>query len=227
MTKAVSLPNNETSSSSSTPVSGPSSDASDVVAQALSLWTEHVRETLTLHPRPLEKNPLGGVLPQLAPLWNLTDPTDANRYLSVYLQNEAHEPAPISAWELVLLARAYSQIYTKQIRDLVEELRELGAGAWSSVEMPMSLLRQINLAVSVFHDAFEPGNSIRQELELLRQSLFLVQEAAFSDQLLAQSYFSLEYKAAVFLPVVLPAIVPLLGLVKLALARRAGRKGGA
>ena len=74
---------------------------------------------------------------------------------------------------------------------------------------------------------FDPRGSrqtVTRSLHLLRQSLFLVNEAAFSESLLAQHYFSLEYKAAVFLPVTLPALVPLFALFKLLCARRASAR---
>lgn len=51
-----------------------------------------------------------------------------------------------------------------------------------------------------------------QLLSELREATFLVLEAANSEAMMAQQYFSLEFKAAVYLPVLIPAALPLIGV---------------
>lgn len=58
-------------------------------------------------------------------------------------------------------------------------------------------------------------------LSAARKALFIAQEAQFAEALLPTLYFSLEFKTAVYLPVLLPTLVPIFGL--LAAYKRAWR----
>ena len=51
-------------------------------------------------------------------------------------------------------------------------------------------------------------------MDLTKQALLLALETMYDESMVSQLYFGIDFKAAVYLPILLPVIMPLLGLLK-------------
>ncbi|CAD7932182.1 unnamed protein product [Amoebophrya sp. A120] len=157
---------------------------------------------------------------------NNKDPATSSLPLNTFLADH----------ELLALARACREIYVQRIQEQVKNANEFSNVLPEDVmqklvlagkKMELLLARRItttsgrrehdgkmNYSTSRTSPFDVTSSSWSEELQLLRQILFLLDEAVHDEKMVPQLYFSLEFTTAVYLPVVLPALVPLLTLLK-------------
>ncbi len=141
-------------------------------------------------------------------------------------------PVVFAKWESHILARVYAKMFLHEIRNTLDTLRELLNGnGWTSIEMPDSVVENLRKGVAKLEKhrrgsaavaassgkpskgGLLPGN-MASVLHDLRQSLFMIQEGSHSELLQSDAFFPLEFKAAVYFPVLLPAVMPLIGIMR-------------
>eukprot|EP00392_Amoebophrya_sp_AT5.2_P003711 g3716.t1 len=117
---------------------------------------------------------------------------------------DGREPV-FTAAELLHLQRHYRRVFLDQIRKQVRTASEM-------THVPREIQQKIDLAGRTMETLLVDVE--KKSLIGLRKVLFLLNEAVHDAKMVPELYFSFEFTTAVFLPVVLPALVPLLTFVK-------------
>lgn len=159
---------------------------------------------------------------------------DAKNIRAVQSTKDAGTPTyTFARWEVLKLARAFRRIHFNRSLEAIESIHGLlQNNLFTQLEVPPAVVAKIELALAKLNasaavcgrnDKYNSSNnngSIVSCLRLTRQGLFLALEAMHDDSMLTQLYFSLEFKAAIYMPILLPCILPLLTMAIGALKQR-------
>merc|ERR1712113_1355009 len=117
----------------------------------------------------------------------------------------------ISDWELGSVAREFHRIFVRRTAATLEQLFTLVDSLPDVVVRPEIGEMAFEAAAAARHAASIAGNgNLTGALSASRRALELALTVSHDDTVVAQMYFSWEFKYAVYLPLGLPIIVPIM-----------------
>jgi phosphatidylinositol glycan class S len=159
--------------------------------QVASAWVSHIRSWL-----------------DLPPFGHNEATDDDNPMLSVHIAPPG--PAGMATWELRAVAHAIYSLFVKRAADKLEDTLEL-IDSLPTVAVRAELGKVIYQAAEAAKAATAAASvgDVPATLEAAREALRLALTASHDDTVVAHLHFSLEFRAAVYLPMALPVLLPL------------------
>ncbi|CAD7953357.1 unnamed protein product [Amoebophrya sp. A25] len=184
-----------------------------------------VRTTPDFSKSSLEKNTEDAILTSATGAADLLSAPDSTRATTT--QEHHREVVVFLPWEILALGRFFLGVFLHRIREVEEEMQErTRGGVWThGVQVPLRVRQKVQLAgKKVQQLVLTAKTDLFSRLRTVRQILYLMEEAARDESMTAGLYFSGEFTAAVYLPIVLPALIPFITFFGRAI--RAWKHGG-